>query len=510
MREVKAALSRPSSVRRRRSIAAVLVASYTVVLLALIGSRPFWLDELIQLDGTSKGNIRTLIHYVLQNAGGAPLGYLEQQWLIAIAGRSAWSVRLLSTLAGAASVPLLTVIGKQLRLRPLAVNLAALLWALSPLAVRYSLEGRPYMPALLLALAAAAAQLQLAKSGRAAWAVALAASLAAAAYTQPFAVFAPLGLAAWNVWQTRRTRHGMLTSAAYASAGLSFLPWLLTASAHWRETIDHSQAPSIWNGSPIAVLVRECLGDGYPAAVPAILLAAVAVAAMMRHPSSRAAMPALTAVLASVLLALAADASFHYFFAIRQVIYMVPFLLLLSAEGAATLWAIPRCKPLAAAMVAVLAGAAITKDYRHLTDRNEDWNRLSRRLSQLGADGCILIPQADDLALYEFFEPEIARELCKGSLSSNRIVIPLHPYLRPGNAQRAIDTLTAGGFAAFSTEQLGFAKIEVFMRPQKPGGSFPPMHGGPESPAPSAPKGGPPHSDPAKPQSRARPPHALK
>ena len=379
------------------------------MLLALIDLKPLWLDEVLQLQGTRGGNWQTLVQHVLQNAGGAPLGYLGQQWLISIAGCSIWSARVLSVVAGAGSLALLVVVGKQLCMRRSTILVGAAFWAVCPLGVRYSLEGRPYMQALLFAMGAVAAQLELERTGKVRWAVVLAACLSAAVYSQPFAVFAPLGFAAWNAWQARRRlSYLVLTGLAYAAAGLSFLPWLMVAHAHWRHAIAVGHGGFAWTPSLFAVLFRECVGDGYPAAVPVTILAAAGGYAMARRPFRDPRLPVLSAVLAGVVLGLVADAKFNYFFATRQVIYMVPFLLLLAAEGVMFLWASGRYRAAAAVAAAVFIAAAITKDYRNLTDRKEDWSRLSAHLSAAVQGGCILLPAGDEPGVYAVFRPQLA------------------------------------------------------------------------------------------------------
>lgn len=303
----------PSSVRQVR-LGAALFVFYVAMLLMLIECRPLWLDEVIQLEGTSAGGWQGLVRHVLQNAGGAPLGYLGQQWLISIAGCSIWTARFLSVVAGASSLALLVVVGTQLGLDRSTTLLGASLWAVCPLAVRYSLEDRPYMQALLFTLAAVAAQLQLGRTGKIRWALVLAACLAVAVYSQPFAVFAPLGFSMCGALLSRRGKYIALTLTAYALAGLSFIPWLLVAHSHWREAIVHSQGGFTWSTSLLALLFRECVGDGYPAAVPAVILAGVAAVAIARRPFRDPTLPLIAAVLASVILALAADAKFNYFF----------------------------------------------------------------------------------------------------------------------------------------------------------------------------------------------------
>jgi 4-amino-4-deoxy-L-arabinose transferase-like glycosyltransferase len=449
------------SVRHLRLAGALLIVVYALALLLLVDVKPLWLDEVIQLTGTSGSDWHHLVQHVITNAGGAPLGYIGQHWLISIAGCSSRTARLLSVIAGVGSMALLLFLGKMLELRRSTVALAASLWIVCPLMFRYSLEGRPYMQAMLFALMAVLAQVELGKTRRAVWALALAACLAAAVYSQPYAVFGPLGFAACNIWQTRDSKHATLTFGAYAAAGLSFLPWLLTAHAHWVDAIAHSHGNFQWTSSLVFVLFRECMGDGYFAAVPAVLLALYSTWQIARRPVGDPRMQLVAAVLASIVFALLADARFNYFFAIRQVMYMAPFLLLLMADGITTLWERTRYRGPAAILAIVFIAASIGKDYHYLTDHNEDWDRLSGALIHVVGDGCILLPSGDDAANYSLFRPEITQHLCDATLSA-RVIIPVHSYTDPRAGQLAEETLAARGMMPLSTQNVGFAKIEVF------------------------------------------------
>jgi uncharacterized membrane protein len=456
----------PRATVRQVGLVAALFIAYVLVLLALLDIRPLWLDEVIQFKGTCGGNWQTLIQYVLRNPAGAPLGYLGQHWIMSLAGCGVRTARVLSVVAGAASLALLLVVGMQLRLPRSTVLLGASLWAVCPLAVRYSLEGRPYMLAVLFALAAVATQLQLGSMGKIYWAVALAACLAAAVYTQLFAVFSALGFSAWNVWQARSNRrYVLLTLAAYTAAGLAFIPWFVAAHSYWPRAIEHIRGTFVWTPSLLLLLFRECVGDGYAAAVPVAVFAGAAVFAIAKRPFLDPRLPVLGAILAAVVLGIAGDAQFAYFFAIRQVIYMVPFLLLLAAEGVTLLWANGRYRVAAAVLVAVFAGAAIAKSYGYLTDRREDWNRLSAHLSEAVGSGCLLVPEGDEVRLYAVFQPQFMHQLCDASLSSNRIVIPSHSYTDPRAVRTAEDALSAKGMSSSRSEQVGFGKIEVFTKP---------------------------------------------
>lgn len=416
---------------------AVAITLYALVLLALIGAKPFWLDEVIQLSISLAPDWSSFIAQVKANPGAAPLGWATEYWSIAILGHGFLGARLVSLLCGLGTLCALLRLGRELELR--GAVLAAALWMICPLALRYSLEGRSYMQGVLFATLAALAQIRFGKTGKIVWAAALAACLSAAVYSQTYAVLAPVGFSLACVWrESRRVR--ALTAAAYAAAALSFLPWFLAVRAQWAVNAVASSPGGFDLGAALRVLTRELLGDGYLASIPALLLIA-----RRRKPLL------LAALISGVVLALAGDALYRYFFAIRQVIPILPFLILLVADSACDLWT--RSRPAAALALALLAGASLVKDVRHFTDHNEDWRRLSNVLAGSAGRGCIWLPPSRYPDLYEIFRPDIRQRLCTSALAP-RAVTPVHQYIQ--------GKPSLPGMTKVETIPVGFASVEVY------------------------------------------------
>ena len=321
------------------------------------------------------------------------------------------------------------------------------------------------MQAMLFAMLAVLAQLRLRETCRVIWAILLAGCLIATVYSQPYAVFGLLGFAVCDTWQRHDLKYLTLTCGAYTLAGMAFLPWLLTAQASWVGSISQTHGGFQWNLPLAAVLFRECVGDGYFAAVPTALLGAYGARLCMRHARHDPRMPLVAAVISSIVFALLADARFNYFFAIRQVFYMVPFLLVLVAEGAVALWE-RRHRSLTIVLVMAFAVASVTKDYRHLADHNEDWDRLSGALIKGVDGGCILLPGGENrmiAAIYGSFRPEISGRLCTSRLAAH-VIMPVHSYTDPAAALLAVGELSARGMVRVSAERIGFARVETFER----------------------------------------------
>ena len=211
-----------------------------ILLLALslrayrLDAQSFWNDE-----GNAARLAERTVPLILAGAGGDihPPGYylLLHYWQAAV-GLSEFALRYLSVIAGVLTVALTYALGKRLFGPPVGL-LAALLGAVSPLAVYYSQEARMY--ALLAALSAAttALLLRLLDDDRppSLRAVALAYILLAAGglyvhYSFPFVLLVHNALFALRWAARRRPPRPLWHWAALQVAVVAlYLPWLPTA-----------------------------------------------------------------------------------------------------------------------------------------------------------------------------------------------------------------------------------------------------------------------------------------
>src|SRR6478752_2103425 len=131
---------------RSRRVLYLFLGLYAITLILLIPGKPLWVDEIIDLGGVrNASDVSGVLAFVPRNAGGVPLGYLVDFWMIRLFGYSVFVVRLPSVLFTVAACAAVYVLARQTRLRmPL---LAVILYAVSPLNVRYALEARPYAQA---------------------------------------------------------------------------------------------------------------------------------------------------------------------------------------------------------------------------------------------------------------------------------------------------------------------------------------------------------------------------
>lgn len=140
-----------------------------------------------------------------------------------LGGDSAQSLKLVSLVAGTATIPLTYVLGRR-TIGVLAGVVAAALVAFAPFMIFYSTEARPYALLVLLLVLSTLALLNALETGRLAWWIAYAALSCAAAYTHFTAVFMLVAQLGWAMLTHPRARRALVLANAGAAVG--FLPWL--------------------------------------------------------------------------------------------------------------------------------------------------------------------------------------------------------------------------------------------------------------------------------------------
>lgn len=178
-----------------------------VLRFATLGSQSLWYDEAFTPVHVLRASFGTTLHNVVHTENTPPLWYAIEWGFARLFGSGAVALRLLSALAGLATVPVAWAIGAELVGRRAAIVTAALV-ASSPLLVWYSQEARAYG---LFVLTASLALLCCVRalhdpSTRRLWAFALTASLAL--LTHYFAVFLLLPMGVWLLWGARDAGKG--------------------------------------------------------------------------------------------------------------------------------------------------------------------------------------------------------------------------------------------------------------------------------------------------------------
>jgi len=393
----------------------ISVALYALVLCLVAPLRPLWLDELLQLSDTYRHSLAETVDRVAHNPGGVPLAYLAENLFVNGAEQPLYMAHAFSivcAVGGLASliwlVQLLGAAGGWPQV--------ALLYAVLPISLRYAVEARQYGPALALSIGATALLVWLAQ--RPSWGkVSLyAVVLAMGMYTQPYVAFVA---AAHLVWACRRGCFRYVLVGGALGAVL-FLPWYLCARGFWAQAVTDAGYRSSLNWKTPLLMTRELSGGGY------LLTAALLVLAVLGY--LRTGMPSsskrllLLWIVVPVPFVLLADSLFHYFFAIRQTLFIVPPLCLLAGEGLQALqkgWRPP--------VAMALAVVAFIYDVRWFGHSKEDWRLPAAAARRLVVPGtCVLATPSSAADLYRLYEPSLP--FCSEEDKRKASVVLVSPY----------------------------------------------------------------------------------
>jgi len=144
-------------------------------------------------------------------------------------GPSAESLRVVSLLAGLATIPLTYVLGRW-TVGVRAGLLGAAFVALSPFMIFYSCQARPYALMVLLCLVSTLAMLRGVRGGGTKWWALYAVASCAAMYTHYTSVFLLVVQFTWALATQPATRRSLL--AANVAAAVGFVPWLPSLIEH--------------------------------------------------------------------------------------------------------------------------------------------------------------------------------------------------------------------------------------------------------------------------------------
>lgn len=285
--------------------------------------RPLWLDEQFHLKAALAPKLSDLFAEVAEHAAAAPLDYLLLRLYVWLSGAdSVASLRLLYVCYGLLTIWLLYVLGKRL-FSPLVGVLAAYLLASSWYHIHYSQEIRFYaLSALLAVLSAIAFEAARQQPGWKTW-LGWGLVCIAGLYTHYFLFFVFSLQIGW-LWIAKRLQPAGVDLAkplvAYGAAIAALLPWYLSttsADLDWRFSF----------GISFAQALSSLLLSFGPALLLFLLCSPFGVLRQTHSP--------LLLMLAGLpfLGAYWLDSLAGYFFNLRQVIFSLPFLLLLCAAG---------------------------------------------------------------------------------------------------------------------------------------------------------------------------------
>ena len=170
--------------------------------------------------GRSFGAVLSTVHTGGENS--PPLFFLLA-WMTAKLGDATVWLRLPSVLLGAATVPVVYLVGRESVGRAAGL-IAAGVMAVAPFAIYYGVEARPYASMTFFVAVSTLAVLRAVHDGHRGWWAIYVLAATAAAYSHYTCVFALAAQAAWLLWTCRR-RIGVPLLANLLIA-LLYLPWL--------------------------------------------------------------------------------------------------------------------------------------------------------------------------------------------------------------------------------------------------------------------------------------------
>jgi uncharacterized membrane protein len=428
-----------------RALAWFLIA-YAIALLLLLPVLSLWLDEVMTLVTAYKPNMRAMLDYIHFVAGSTPLTFLPPRWTSFVLGQSAFSARFPFALASWAACPAVFLLARRMQLK--TPMLAVVLFAILPLQLRYALEARPYALALCFTLWATELFLSILDRPRSNVRVGLyALFIALAALAQPYAVFVAAAHLLWTFFYSRK--HLYAPIAALALAALAIVPWYAYYRTSWTAQMAEEQLAG-WNWRSGLVFLREISGSGYIGS--AILFTGVALGLRQTRDPRRfwlfwTIIPLIALPVANVL--------FNYFFAIRQVIFVLPVLILLFVAGAESLGNLGKC------LITAFIIASLWGNVNWFRRPREDWSAAANAIAeQVSRGGCVIL-LGDSDPLYRLFRPELEGKRCTGD--SDRVIIGTIPY-GPNIYDPAVAPLLARGLTKQSEQSFDGPRVVVFSK----------------------------------------------
>ncbi len=358
---------------------------------------------------------------------------------------------------------------------------AVAIFALLPLQFRYCLEARPYSEALFFSSLATLLFVRLVRrEGDLRSAIAYSAAVAVGLYMQPFLIFTEIGHVVWLATLTRSRPIRRSLSLALCSlliAGLLFLPWYVAARPHW-EAIHTRLTPSI-----AADILHNLVGGGFLCSGIVIAAALVALTATERRDREWIMLlgAAISCGIAGPVLA---DVTQGYFFASRQLVFVLPALTVLTVLGFESL---RLRRPIVASILGLLLVAgSLVADVRYIVWPSEDWGlAASHMVLQTDEGGCVVIirrnpeegsapfserfldatdGERDSAAFYSFFEPSLRGRFCSSLDRVNRVIAVASPGTAASVEIAAQEWLHARGFRASRREETGGSRMTDWAR----------------------------------------------
>jgi mannosyltransferase len=261
--------------------------------LGTLGSQSFWYDEAFTPVHVLRAGLGATLHNVVHTENTPPLWYLLEWAVSRVLGSGVVALRLLSALAGIATVPVAWAIGGRLAGRRAAIVTAALV-ATSPLFVWYSQEARAYGLFVLLASLALLCFIRALHNPTTARLAAFSLSASLALLTHYFFVFLLIPMVLWllgsavaaasgrdGISQERTAnphnlRRALCTVALPLLVGAALIPLILAQGGHGTQWIGEWALESRLEAIPqyyLSGYTGSALGHGVELLVAVVILA---------------------------------------------------------------------------------------------------------------------------------------------------------------------------------------------------------------------------------------------
>jgi len=246
-----------------------------------------------------------------------------------------------------------------------------------------------------------------------------------------------------------------LGGIALAIACLLFAPWYLHVRSAWHFGIAASHYSFAMAPKIAWMMLREISGGGYVASLSLIGAAALG----WRRADSLVRRFLLGGVISGIVCAIAADAISGYFFAVRQILFVLPAVLLLATAGLPS----PRREWWQPSLLAIFLVASLVKDVRHFRSPGEDWPGAARALLAATSHGaCAVVPSPEPKDMYQLFEPDLNGHFCNASDAAGPVVIVQNRYTLASSLDEIQRVLAARSFRAAGETDISGVRLLLF------------------------------------------------
>jgi mannosyltransferase len=247
--------------------------------LSTLGRQSLWYDEAFTPVHVLRASLGATLHNLVHAENTPPLWYLLEWGVSRVLGTGAVALRLLSALAGIATVPVAWAVGRELQgppTRRAAIVIAAFV-ATSPLFVWYSQEARAYGLFVLMASLALLCFLRALRAPTTRRLVEFALTASLALLTHYFALFLLVPMMLWLVWGARAQLPRVLCAVAVpVLVGGALIPLILAQGGHGTQWIGEWALASRLEAIPQYYLTGytgSALGHGVELLVAVAILA---------------------------------------------------------------------------------------------------------------------------------------------------------------------------------------------------------------------------------------------